>query len=198
MYHDFIYSDDLNNDNDSQSYPSYGLYASSSSSPDAETPSQTIPTDRGEKILRDMFLSRRVIGIRASLFHSSIEHLRKVCSLHGIDVSGCSKVRDVKIRLLYHIINGDCFLQHCESSHPVPDRSACLCIAGSFPSSLSITSFIENLLKTSIASQITTEELLLVVESTGNQLPYENQRHMRRRVLGSLQAFVVRCRHLTQ
>ena len=60
MYHEFIYSDHLNNDNDSQSHPSYGLYVSSSSlsPPDAtETPSRTTPTDRGEKILRDMFLS---------------------------------------------------------------------------------------------------------------------------------------------
>ena len=95
-------------------------------------------------------------------------------------------------------MNGDCFFQHCEPSHPTPDHLACLCIAVSFPLSLSITSFIENLLKMSASSQITTEELLLIVKSTGNQLPYKNQQHMHYRVLGSLQAFVKCCRHLTQ
>lgn len=90
-------------------------------------------------------------------------------------------------------MNSDCFSQRCQSSRPAPDRSACLCVAAGFPSSLSITSFVANLLKASTPLQITTEELLLVVESTGNQEPYENRLNLCRRVLTSLQAFVSHC-----
>jgi len=158
----------------------------------------SMPTSNGEDILRDMLLSRRLTSIRASVLHCSEGHLRKVSSLHGLDVSCCLKVRDIRIRLLYHIINGDCFPQCCESSQPAPDCSACLCVAANFRSSLEITSFVVNLLKKATPSQITTEELLVVVESTGNQLPYENQKQLRRRVFVSLQAFVLRRCHVTQ
>ena len=145
-----------------------------------------------------MFLSNHVIGIRASLFRCSVEHLRKVCLLHGLDISGCSKARDVKLRLLFHVVNGDCFSQRCEPSCPAPDRSACLCMAGNFSSSLSITLFIVNLLKTSTSLQMSTEDLLVVVESTGSQHPFENSHHLRRRALVSFQAFLLRRRHLSQ
>jgi len=46
-----------------------------------------------------------------SFIDCSVKHLHKMCLLHGLDVSGCSKARDIKIQLLYHIINGDCFAQ---------------------------------------------------------------------------------------
>ena len=65
-----------------------------------------------------------------------------------------------------------------DASHPHPDRSACLCIAGAFSSSLSIMSFVLKVLKQATAVQMTREQLLDVVESMGNQLPYENQRSL--------------------
>lgn len=198
VYHDILSSDAHN----------YNMCSSSSSpAPDLERPlPPTCAADplphmspvSGKAILHDMFLSRRVAGIRASVFHASEKHLRKVCLLHGLHVSESTKMRDIKIRVLYHIMNGDCFSQRCQSSRPAPDCSACLCVAGGCPSSLSITSFVADLLKASTPSQITTEDLLLVVESTGNQEPYKNRLYLRRRVLTSLQAFVSRCRQRVQ
>jgi hypothetical protein len=135
----------------------------------------------------DMFLSRRVAGVRASIFHCSQQHLRKVCSLHGLDVTDRSNSRDVKIRLLYHVINGDCLAQRCEPSRPSPDRSACRCVAVGFPSAFSMTTFVINLIKSSPPSKITTEDLLIVVESTGIQSPYESKVNLRRQLCLSLQ-----------
>lgn len=52
-----------------------------------------------------------------------------------------------------------------------------------------------NLLKVFTPSQVTTEQLLLVVESTGNQAPYENWLYLCCQVVASLHTFVQhRCR----
>ena len=139
-------------------------------------------------ILHDMFLSRCVTGIRASIFHCSEHHLHFVCSLHGLDINHLSNLRDMKLKLLYHTINGDCFANRCEKSRPLPDHSACLRIAA-FSSSLSITKFVIDFLKGSTASILSVEDLLLIVESTGNQSPYNNAFHLRRRVFTSLDEF---------
>ena len=145
-----------------------------------------------------MFLSQRDTGVRASIFHCSEHHLRKMCLLHGLDVSRSLTVRDVKLRLLYHLMNGDCFAHRCEPCQPSPDRSACICVATGLSSALSITSVIVKLLKDSTPSKIATEDLLLIVESTGNQSPYDHKINLRRRVIASLDAFLLRCRHRAQ
>jgi hypothetical protein len=51
----------------------------------------------GEAILHNMFLSQRVTGIQASVFHASDKLLCKLgCLLHGLDINSNMKVRDVK------------------------------------------------------------------------------------------------------
>jgi len=121
-----------------------------------------------------------------------------MCLLHGLDVTLSSNAGHVKLKLLYHVVNGDCFASCCEKSHPFPDRSACLCVAAGFSSSLSITMFVINLLKESLPSVISTEDLLLVVESTRNQAPYKNIVNLRRRVLASLDVFLHLCCRRTE
>jgi len=140
-------------------------------------------------ILHDMFLSRCVTGIRVSILHCSEHHLRFVCSLHGLDINHPLNLRDMKLKLLYHTINSDCFANRCEKSRPLPDCSACLRIATGFSSSLSITKFIIDFFKGSTALILSVEDLLLIVESTGNQLPYNNVFHLRWRVFTSLDEF---------
>ena len=122
----------------------------------------------GHAVLNDMFLSQCLTGIRASVFHSSLDHLRFVLSLHGLDISTTCNMRIVKLQLLFHIINGDCFSDRCKASHPSPDRSACLSIAAGFTSLLAITEFIVQLLKAASPSAMPMEDLLLLVESTGS------------------------------
>ncbi len=112
-------------------------------------------------ILHDMFLSQCVTGIRASVFHCPEDQLRKICLLHGVEVNHTCPVHDVRLCLLYHILNGDCITEHCESSQPSPDCTACLCISAGFSSPLSITSFVDNLLKDSTPSIVMTEDLCL-------------------------------------
>lgn len=67
-------------------------------------------------------------------------------------------------------------------------------IASAFTSPLAITEFTVQLLKASSPSALSTEDLLLVVESTGIQQPYENRLNLRRRVLSSVDAFLHLCR----
>jgi len=73
-----------------------------------------------------------------------------------LDLAASATVRDIKIRLLYYILNGGCFAQRYEGSHPSPDRSGCLCITSAFPSALSI---IVSLLKDCPSSKLSTENL---------------------------------------
>ena len=127
----------------------------------------------GRHFLHDIFLSRRVVGVRASIFHSSKEHLLRLCELHGLDVNDARSSRDIKSRLLYHLLNGDCLLPQCVSKSPAPDRTACLCIARGFSSPLAVTSFIVSCLKNATPSAVAIEDLLLIVESIGTQSPYE-------------------------
>jgi hypothetical protein len=129
--------------------------------------------------------------VGTSVFTSSAE-LRFVSSLHGLDVTTTCDTRSLKLRL--HIINGDCFSDRCEASRH-PDRSACLSIAAGFSSPLAITEFTVQLLKGSSASVFSMENLLLVVESTGTQGPYENRLNLRRRVLTSLDTFLRICQY---
>ncbi len=133
----------------------------------------------GHAVLHDMFLSHCTTGVRASIFHCSPEHLRILCTLHGLHVASLSTLRDVKIKLLHHVINGDCFSHRCEISSPHPDRTACLCVASSFSSSSAITTFIIHLLKSSSSTELCTEDLLTVVESLGTQPPYQKSLHLR-------------------
>ena len=105
IYHDLISSDVLIDDT---ACSIHDPQPSCSSSPSfAEPVLSTESASSGEAILHDNFLSHRDTGIRASVFHCSSKHLRKICSLHGLDVSHCSKTRDVRVRLLYHIVNGE-------------------------------------------------------------------------------------------
>ena len=173
----------------------YEAPPSSSSTHAQESVPQAPPLATSARgILQDMFLSRHVTGMRASIFNCSVDHLRKVCLLHGLNINPSSTTRDVKLCLLYHIINGNCFAQRCEPCRPCPDRSACLCVA----SGLSITSFIMNLLNDSTPSQITTEDLLLIMQSMGDQSPYNIKGQLHRRVFASLQAFLFHCRRRAQ
>src|SRR5258705_13657900 len=98
MYH-YISSPDIlhNNDLPCSSHQSHRPSLSST------TPSMTLESQAsfasGRKILQDILLSRRVAGIRASVFRSSESHLRKLCLLHGLDVTTLSNVRYLKVRL---------------------------------------------------------------------------------------------------
>jgi len=188
IYHD-VSSTDVFRDIPSSSHQSYDHPSSFSSIDIIDSQSQS-----GHSILHDMFFSQRVTGIRASIFRCSEVHLRKLCSLHGLDISCPSNVRHLKLRLLYHIINGDCFAQRCEQSSPLPDHLACLCVAGTFPSAMSITSFVVGILKDSSPAQLSTEHLLLIVESLGDQSRYEQRSHLCRRVFKSLETFLTHCR----
>ena len=192
---DSLFSDVLNNTTESKLQSSRTApcsdFASTSTLPFQQCSSSLKPS--GHAILHDMLVSQRATGIGASIFHSSADQIRKVCTLHGLDVAPLTNIRSLKSRLLYHIVNGDCFMSRCEKACPALDRSACLSVAAGFLSPLAITVFVTNLLKSSTPSEISTEDLLLVVESTGTQTRYENRLRVRRQLLASLHVFLQLC-----
>jgi hypothetical protein len=73
---------------------------------------------------------------------------------------------------------------------PSPNHSACLSIAAGFNNTFSITEFIMRLLKSSEPSVLSTDDLLLIVQSAGTQAPYENRLQLRRRLVTSLNTFL--------
>ena len=147
----------------------------------------------GHSILYDNFLSHRRTGIRASVFQCAEDQFLELCRLHGLHVDDMQCRRDQKTKLIYHLLNGDCFGTRCLSSSPAPDRSACLNVAAGFSSSYSISSFLVSILKTSPSSIISTENLLLIVNSLGSQAPYVNRLNLRRHTMRSLDTFLQLC-----
>jgi hypothetical protein len=118
--------------------------------------------------------------------------------LHGLHIVSLKSVREAKLKLLHHLINGDCFAPRCEKSSPAPDRTACLCVGGAFASSLAITTFIVQLLKSSTSTTLCTEDLLTIVESVGVQSPYEHSFHLRRRLFATLDDIHQLCKRRAQ
>ena len=159
----------------------------------ADIPNIIPKTSSGHSILHDVFLPRRSLGIRASIFASSEDHLQWMCSMHGLYTTDTRSARDVKLSLLYHLLNGDCFNSRCLSSLPSPDCSACLCVAEGFSSPLCISSFIIMEIKNALSSILTTEDLLTIVESIGCQSPYHNKPKSHRHILKSFQIFLDNC-----
>jgi len=148
----------------------------------------------GYDALRDIFMTRCHTGVRVSPFFAEESELRSVLTLHGLQ-SSASCTRDLRIALLNHLLNGDCFGSQCLSSnHVTLDRTACLCIAEGFSSSLAITECVCKLLQDAPSTTVSTDSLMLVVTSVGCQGPYENRMHLRRRVLKSLETFLVASR----
>jgi len=101
IYHDFSSFDVIHNDLPSSSssfHESHEAPFLSSPIPVEEPEIQVqLLSSSAHIILWDMFLSRRVTSIRASVFHCPLDHLRKVCSLHGLDVSPSSTTSPVQL-----------------------------------------------------------------------------------------------------
>jgi len=148
----------------------------------------------GRALVHDMFLSQCATGLKPSIFSCSEEELGTFCASHGLHFSLSETFREVKLKLLYHVINGNCFFHRFGTASSCLDRSACLCIASAFSSSLAITIFIISLLKSRMSSDLSTDDLSMVVESLGTQPAYENSIHLRRRLFTSLDEF----RHLSE
>jgi len=148
----------------------------------------------GYDVLRDIFTTQCHTGVRVSPFFAGESELRSVLTLHGLDSTAVC-VRDLKITLLNHLLSGDCYGSQCLSpNHVSRDRTACVCIAEGFSSSLAITEHICKLLRDSDSSIVTTNSLLIAVQSVKCDGPYENRTQIRRRVLKSLQNFLDACR----
>ena len=148
----------------------------------------------GYDVLHDIFTTGCHTGVRVSPFLAEESELRSVLTLHGLQ-SSATCTRDLRIALINHLLNGDCFGSKCLSpNHVIVDRTACMCIAEGFSSSLAITEHICKLLQNAVSTTVSTDSLLLVVTSVGCQGPYENRIQLRRRVLKSLEAFLTASR----
>jgi len=187
----------------STSQPEPTWHTSSRKSPGIGFPSSSShvriphePSVTGADLLCDIFTGRRHTGVKVSPFFSDDAQLRSVLVLHGLDCSDdLISVRNLRIKLLNHLVGGDCFLSQCATSDThSPDRTACRCIAVGHSSQLAITETIIGILRNSDHSAVSTDHLLSVLESTGCQGQYENRAHRRRRVIKSLDLFTEICR----
>ena len=113
-----------------------------------------------------------------------------LCRLHGLKDIESLSTRARRSKLLHHIFNGDYFSSHCSNSSPLPDRSACLCIARGFSSAIAISEFLFSLVNSAAPSELCTEDLLFVVESLGIENPYANRLNLRQRTTKSLATFL--------
>ncbi len=144
----------------------------------------------GRSVLYDNFFSHRTTGIRRPVLQCSDSDLLELCRLHGLKDADTFPLKTRRSKLLYHLFDGDCFGARCMDSSPLPDCSACLCIAAGFRSSSSITEFLISLLKKATPSEVSTEDLLFIIDSLGVESPYANRLNLRRRTVKSLETFL--------
>jgi len=106
-------------------------------------------------------------GVRVSSFSAKESELCYALTLHSLHSSTIG-VQDLRIALLHHLLNRDCFESQCLSLNYVTiDQTACLCITEGFLSSLAIAEHIFKLLYNVASITVSVDSLMLVVISVG-------------------------------
>ena len=83
---------------------------------------------RGPLLLKDIFLRKMRTGVRATVFTHDAVQLHAILKMHGFSHVS-DTVRECKIMLLQHLLNGDCMsydhLCYTSTNASRPDRTAC-------------------------------------------------------------------------
>ena len=147
-----------------------------------------------------MFLHDTSTGVRSSVFTNDLKKLHYLLQLHGFsNLSHC--VRECKIMLVHHLINGDCLrYDHlCKvntlAHDKLPDRTACRVVSSGFSEPIEITKTIMDIIGQASAKQISTDRLLILVDSIGITEQFKCKESKCRHLLKSLQKFVTQTEH---
>lgn len=159
--------------------------------------SQCFSVNNGLSLLKDVLLLQFRTGVRASVFSDDSSQLLSILKLHGICYVP-NTIRECKIMILQHLLNGDCMrhehLCHKEKNTATsrPDRTACRALSAGFCDPQNFIEGLLNIVTEATTQEINTDNLLLMVESTGQpQLDHPHQ-NLRRQLLRRLK---MHCAH---
>jgi hypothetical protein len=149
----------------------------------------------GIDILADSLISNSGSGVRTSVFSENLTSLHYLLQLHGFSNTS-SSVRECKIMLAHHLLNGDClrFGHICESTSKskVPDRTACRILSDGFSQPLDMTKAVVNIVVKASAKEFCNDRLLILTDAIGMTDKLKLKRNIRRVLIHSLEEFCSR------
>lgn len=148
--------------------------------------------------LKDILLGRLCAGTRASVFTDHLLQLQTSLKLHGFTHAPDS-VRECKVMVLHHLLNGDCMryahLCHNTEGAARPDRTACQVLRRGFCDPQDFVEAIVSIATTAKATDLSTDNLLLMVESTGQTQLVRPRENLRRKLIQNLINHCTHTRH---
>jgi hypothetical protein len=140
-------------------------------------------------LLKDVLLRRFRTGVRASIFSDDPSQLQSILKIHGLS-HGPSTIRQSKIMILQHLLNGDCMryghLCHNTEDTPRPDCTACRALSAGFSDPQNFIEGLLNIVTGATTQEIRTDNLLIMVESTGQPQLDRPHQNLRRQLLQRL------------
>ena len=157
----------------------------------AATQCSLAESPRGPLLLTDMLLKKMHCGIRASVFANDPVQLHTILKLHGF-VHIPDTVRECKMMLFQHLLNGDCMLYdhlcHSPENTQRPDRTACRNLSHGFSDSQELVQAVMSIVMKATARQISNDNLLVMVESIGQFQFHHPRVNLRRQLIQTLKS----------
>ena len=158
----------------------------------------SVGDDTGMLLLRDVLLKQKITGVRASVFTDDFLQLQNILKLHGLSYVP-DTIRHCRIIILQHLLNGDCMrydhLCHSTESTTRPDRTACRALSVGFSDAQEFVEALCNIITAATALEISTGDLLVMVESIGQAQLDCPRKNLRRQLLQSLKTHCAGTHH---
>ena len=148
--------------------------------------------------LKDILLGRMCAGIRASVFTNHLLQLQTSLKLHRFTHAPDS-IRECKVMILHHLLNGDCMryahLCHNTEGAAHPDHTACQVLHHGFCDPQNFVEAIISIATMAKVTDMSTDNLLLMVESTGQTQLVRPCENLCRKLIQNLNKHCAHTRH---
>lgn len=137
------------------------------------------PTIDSYTYLKSIFLGQRSAGVNASTFTDSLPVSQDLLGYHALQCSASMTFCDDRNKLLQHIVHGKCFAfsRNCHASSQFA-RVGCHSVAVNEATPLGIPKTVAIVIEESSANNISTQDLIILVESIGVHGPYHNPKDL--------------------
>jgi len=141
--------------------------------------------------LKDILLRKKRSGVRATVFTHDAVQLYAILKMHGFSHLS-DTVRECKIMLLQHLLNGDCMsydhLCHTSTKASRPDCTACRALSNGFSNEQDFVHHLLDIVTNATAHEITVDDLLVMGESIGQPQLDRPRVNLRWQLLWTLKA----------
>lgn len=149
------------------------------------------PTVSGFDAIRSILYGNRIAGVYASVFSDHVDEVFQLLDAHGLQVSLLLPLREMRIKFLQHLIHGDYYMySHNSDASTVCSRFGCHAVSRGHQSAVDISHSVLRQVELSCANNISTQDLIMLVESSGLCGPFHNTKNLRQKLVSSLRQYV--------